>query len=87
MNTRERFVGTLCGEPVDRVPFMKVFGGTNAVHVGDVAEGHLLAAVKGRPGERYILGGQNVSLREMAALCLDHLGLRRRILTVPAAAS
>ena len=31
MNTRERFVGTLRGEPVDRVPFIKVFGGTNAV--------------------------------------------------------
>ena len=32
MNTRERFVGTLTGEEVDRVPFMKVFGGTNSVH-------------------------------------------------------
>ncbi len=31
MDTRERFVKTLRGEPVDRVPFMKVFGGTNAV--------------------------------------------------------
>ena len=29
MNTSERFVGTLTGRPVDRVPFMKVFGGTN----------------------------------------------------------
>jgi uroporphyrinogen decarboxylase len=32
MNTRERFVNTLMGEDVDRVPFIKVFGGTNAVH-------------------------------------------------------
>ena len=31
MNTRERFVKTLTGEKVDRVPFMKVFGGNNAV--------------------------------------------------------
>ncbi|NCO40953.1 MAG: hypothetical protein COZ06_03220 [Armatimonadetes bacterium CG_4_10_14_3_um_filter_66_18] len=31
MNTRERFVRTLTGKPVDRVPFMKVFGGANAV--------------------------------------------------------
>lgn len=31
MNTRERFVKTLSGEPVDRVPFIKVFGGTNAI--------------------------------------------------------
>lgn len=31
MTTRERFVNTLLGRPVDRVPFMKVFGGDNAV--------------------------------------------------------
>ena len=31
MNDRERFVRTLTGRPVDRVPFMKVFGGTNAI--------------------------------------------------------
>ena len=31
MNTRERFVRTLMGQEVDRVPFMKIFGGTNAV--------------------------------------------------------
>jgi hypothetical protein len=30
MNARERFVKTLTGEKVDRVPFMKAFGGTNA---------------------------------------------------------
>jgi hypothetical protein len=32
MNHRERFVRTLTGKPVDRVPFIKVFGGTNAMH-------------------------------------------------------
>jgi len=31
MNTRERFVRTLTGQKVDRVPFMKVFGGANAI--------------------------------------------------------
>ena len=30
MNTRERFVGTLTGQEVDRIPFMKVFGGNFA---------------------------------------------------------
>ncbi|MBU1877761.1 MAG: hypothetical protein KJ734_02310 [Chloroflexi bacterium] len=34
MNDRERFVNTLTGRPVDRVPFIKVFGGTNAVLPG-----------------------------------------------------
>ena len=41
--------------------------GLNLVHVDDVAEGHWQALRKGRIGERYILGGQDVSLREMLA--------------------
>ena len=41
--------------------------GLNLVHVDDVAEGHLLAMDKGRIGERYILGGQDVALRAMLA--------------------
>jgi dihydroflavonol-4-reductase len=39
--------------------------GLNLVHVDDVAEGHLLAYRRGRTGERYILGGENMSLREI----------------------
>jgi dihydroflavonol-4-reductase len=39
--------------------------GLNLVHVDDVARGHLLALQNGRPGERYILGGEDVSLRQM----------------------
>src|SRR5258706_3533166 len=39
--------------------------GLNLVDVEDVAKGHLLAAEKGRPGERYILGCENVTLAEI----------------------
>lgn len=39
--------------------------GLNIVHVDDVAEGHLLAFEKGKIGERYILGGENMTLREI----------------------
>ena len=50
-----------------------VDSGLNLVHVDDVAAGHLLAAEKGRVGERYILGGQDVPLAamlaEIACLC------------------
>lgn len=41
--------------------------GLNIVHVDDVAAGHLLAATHGRIGERYILGGQDMTLREILA--------------------
>jgi dihydroflavonol-4-reductase len=42
--------------------------GMNVVHVDDCAAGHWLAAVKGRPGERYILGGENVTLKQLLDL-------------------
>jgi len=39
--------------------------GLNIVHVDDVAEGHLLALEHGTVGERYILGGDNMTLRDI----------------------
>ena len=44
--------------------------GLNLVDVVDCAEGHLLAMEKARPGERYILGGENLTLKQI----LDKLG-------------
>jgi dihydroflavonol-4-reductase len=41
--------------------------GLNMVHVDDVAAGHLAALARGTIGERYILGGENVYLRDMLA--------------------
>jgi dihydroflavonol-4-reductase len=41
--------------------------GLNLVHVDDVAEGHLLALDKGKVGENYILGGEDVTLQAMLA--------------------
>ena len=41
--------------------------GLNLVHVDDVAAGHLAAFARGRVGERYILGGENLTLAEMLA--------------------
>jgi dihydroflavonol-4-reductase len=48
--------------------------GLNVVHVDDVARGHLLALRFGRRGERYILGGQDLSLREILQLVGEHTG-------------
>lgn len=49
--------------------------GLNLVDVRDVAEGHWLAAERGEPGERYILGNRNLSLREMLEMLADITGL------------
>jgi dihydroflavonol-4-reductase len=48
--------------------------GLNIVHVDDVAAGHLLAFERGRSGERYILGGEDLSLREILALIARLVG-------------
>ncbi len=41
--------------------------GLNLVHVDDVAAGHVAALERGRIGERYILGGENLTLAELLA--------------------
>ena len=48
--------------------------GLNVVHVDDVAQGHWLAFERGVVGERYILGGFNLSLREMLTEIADIAG-------------
>ena len=48
--------------------------GLNIVHVDDVAAGHLLAYERGKAGERYILGGEDMSLREILALIAALVG-------------
>jgi dihydroflavonol-4-reductase len=48
--------------------------GLNIVHVDDVAHGHLLAYERGKAGERYILGGQDMSLREILAMIAKLVG-------------
>src|SRR4029077_20547413 len=57
--------------------------GLNIVHVDDVAAGHLAAAEKCRIGERYMLGGQNLSLAEILAMVSRTVGRRPPRLRVP----
>ncbi len=49
--------------------------GLNLVHVRDVARGHLLAAERGRIGEKYVLGHQNVSLHTIGSLLAEVTGV------------
>ena len=57
--------------------------GMNVVAVEDVAEGHLLAAERGRIGERYILGGENVTMRQLLGILADVTGLPAPRIRVP----
>ncbi len=50
--------------------------GLNVVHVDDVARGHLLAYDHGQAGERYILGGENLTLGEILTLIATLVGRR-----------
>jgi dihydroflavonol-4-reductase len=49
---------------LDRGLFFAFHSGVTLVHVEDVARGHLLAMQRGRPGERYILGGDSLTIPE-----------------------
>ena len=57
--------------------------GLNLVHVDDVAQGHLLALEAGRIGERYVLGGHDVSLSELLAQVAALAGRRAPHLKLP----
>ncbi|HLJ51967.1 MAG TPA: hopanoid-associated sugar epimerase [Rhizomicrobium sp.] len=59
--------------------------GLNLVHVDDVAAGHLLALDKGRIGENYILGGEDVRLRDMLSLIAPLTGRKPPRLRLPRA--
>jgi dihydroflavonol-4-reductase len=64
-------------------PVLVCNGGTSVVYVDDVALAIVRALEKGRSGERYILGGDNLSVKQLAALCLELLGQRKLIVKVP----
>lgn len=63
------FVDALVGK--GPVPFPM-----NLIDVRDVARGHVLAAERGRRGERYLLGGENVDVSTLASLVEKHTGRR-----------
>jgi len=60
--------------------------GLNLAHVDDVAAGHLLAESKGRVGERYILGGEDLTLAEILRIIAEIAGRRPPKFQIPLAA-
>ena len=57
--------------------------GLNLVDVKDVARAHILAAEKGRPGIRYIVGGENLTLKQMLDKLAAITGLPSPTVKVP----
>ncbi|MBC7810422.1 MAG: SDR family oxidoreductase [Burkholderiales bacterium] len=58
-------------------------GGVTVIDVRDVAKAHLAAAERGRAGERYLLGNENVSHRELMTTTADVVGVPRPFFVVP----
>ena len=57
--------------------------GLNVVDVGDVAAGHLLACERGRVGERYILGGENLTLQQIFGKLEEVTGIPAPTMRIP----
>jgi dihydroflavonol-4-reductase len=49
-------------------------GGVNVLHVEDAVDGHIQALTKGRAGQRYILGGENIKTRDLFNLLAKYGG-------------
>src|SRR5215467_12790100 len=64
-------------------PVVVCKGGTSVVYVDDVAAGLIAALEKGRNRERYILAGENRTIRQLAELTNELLSLRKSFITVP----
>jgi dihydroflavonol-4-reductase len=64
-------------------PVLVCDGGTSVVYVDDVALAIVRAMERGRRGERYILGGENLTIRQLAEHCLELLGQKKSIIKVP----
>ncbi|MFM7371598.1 MAG: NAD-dependent epimerase/dehydratase family protein, partial [Sphaerospermopsis kisseleviana] len=58
--------------------------GLNFIDVRDVARGHLLALEKGKTGDRYILGHQNLSLKQLLEILSEITGIKAPQISVPA---
>ena len=66
-----------------RLPAL-VPGGVNAVHIADVVAGHLAALERGRRGERYILGGENLTLADLVRKIAAVAGVSAPLVILPA---
>ncbi|MGB4774232.1 MAG: NAD-dependent epimerase/dehydratase family protein [Daejeonella sp.] len=55
----------------------------NYVFIDDVLKGHQLAMLKGLPGEKYIIGGENASYKKLFSTILELTGQRTKLIKIP----
>lgn len=55
----------------------------NYVYVEDVVSGHLLAMEKGKPGERYVLGGEDITYNQLFDFVRTSSGVSKRLFHIP----
>jgi dihydroflavonol-4-reductase len=58
-------------------------GGMNIVHIHDVVQGHLAALEYGHRGERYILGGENLTHHKFLSTIMACAGIHARLIAMP----
>lgn len=63
--------------------FIWIDGGANYIHIRDAVYGHLAAAELGLPGERYILGGENLNHLQAFTVLAEIAGNRPPLVRIP----
>jgi dihydroflavonol-4-reductase len=66
-----------------KIPPLIPPGGTNVVPICDTAQGHIEAALKGIPGERYILGGENMTHFQLYRTIASVVGCGKKLKVMP----
>lgn len=79
-----RISGSMVIEAARGWGFFWMEGGINTVHIDDVVAGHLAAARQGRSGERYILGGENLTHKHVFSTLNEIAGRKPPWLKIPA---
>lgn len=77
----------ICGELIVRVLKRELMplpeGGINFIDMRDCVEAHIAVAEKGRPGERYVLAGHNMTHGETLQIIGDVVGVQPRRIKIP----
>ncbi len=74
---------SIINQVAERRVSVAIEGGINCVHIADVIDGHLAALSCGRTGERYILGGENLTHLQLIQAIAEATGAPRPTLVLP----